>query len=91
MYKIKILRKAENNLIETFNYISLDNTNYAKIVLDSIKKSINYLSKYPFLWKKIDDNLRQIVEPKYKFKIIYKVSKNIIYIVAVFKNKNSWE
>ncbi len=44
MYKIKILRKAENNLIDIFNYIAEDSSYSAKVVIDSIKNSINYLS-----------------------------------------------
>ncbi|OIP54412.1 hypothetical protein AUK10_00885 [Candidatus Gracilibacteria bacterium CG2_30_37_12] len=91
MYKVKLLKGAEKNLIETFNYISLDNPYYVKIVLDEIKKSVDYLKEYPFLGREIEDGVRQLVEAKYKFKIIYKVTGPIVSVIAIFKNKNSWE
>jgi len=35
--------------------------------------------------------LRLVVEPKYKYKIVYSIKKDYIYILSIFKYKNLWE
>jgi len=42
------------------------------------------------IWKEIDNNVRVIVEPIYKYKIVYEVRDEYIYILSVFKYKNNW-
>ena len=44
-----------------------------------------------FIWKKIDDDLREIVDTNYKYKIVYKVLNETIIIFSVYKYKNSWK
>lgn len=34
--------------------------------------------------------MREIVEPKYKFRILYKIIWNTIFIVSILKNTNSF-
>jgi hypothetical protein len=47
------------------------------------------IKDFPYLWK-WDNSLREFVETKYKFRIIYSVNEEeqIITVIAVFKNKN---
>lgn len=90
MYKIVILPYARQNILEVVNYIAQDNLFYANKVQEYIKKSILLLSDFPYIWKELDLIYRQIVESKYKFKIVYKLENEIIYIVAVYREQEKW-
>jgi hypothetical protein len=71
-------------------YIAQDNQFYANKVLSKISESINLLLSFPFIWRNLDWKYRIIVEPNYKFKIVYRVEWDIIYIVSVFREQNSF-
>ncbi|MDD2871621.1 MAG: type II toxin-antitoxin system RelE/ParE family toxin [Candidatus Gracilibacteria bacterium] len=90
MYKIVILPYARQNILEVVNYIAQDNLFYANKVQEYIKKSILLLSDFPYIGKELDLIYRQIVESKYKFKIVYKLENEIIYIVAVYREQEKW-
>ena len=49
MYKIIVLRKAEEDLNDISLYIASDNPFYAKEVIDRIYSSIKRLSDFPFI------------------------------------------
>ncbi len=88
MYNIKVTKKAEDNLDFIRTYI----WEYSKVVIKNIFLSIGHLAFFPKLWFEIDNWLRELIDAKYKFKIIYKINeqKNIIYIVSIFKNNNTF-
>ncbi len=90
MYKITYSEDTLYDLREIADYISLDNPFYAKKVITKIYKSIEFLETYPFIWKPRHDELRELVEPQYKFRIFYKVEDKNIYIISIFKYKNNW-
>lgn len=90
MHSIKLLKSAEEDLKNISNYISEDNSYQAKLVLNSIKNSINYLLLFPFLWKERKDWLREIIDKNYKYRIFYKVSNTTVYIISIFKFKNNF-
>ena len=77
--------------LEIWKYIAQDNLYYANEVLNKIDSSINTIANFPFIWKEMKNWLRLIVEPTYKFKIIYDIKKDFIYIISIFKYKNMWE
>jgi hypothetical protein len=83
MYKIKVQKRAIKSITKTVLYISNDNIFYANQVQDYIYKSIKLLEDFPFLWVDKWNWYRQIVEPKYKFKVIYKIYWTTIYVVCV--------
>ena len=91
MYNILYTPKSEDNLKEIFKYISNDNKFYAAKVIYSIKDTIDILKIFPLAWKDIDLEFKMIVESKYKYKIVYHIKWNDIYILSIFKYKNSWE
>lgn len=91
MYNILYTLKSEDNLKEIFKYISNDNKFYAAKVIYSIKETIDILKIFPLAWKYIDLEFKMIVESKYKYKIIYNIKWSDIYILSIFKYKNSWE
>lgn len=90
MYKVKVQKRAINSITNTVLYISEDNVFYANQVQEYIYKSIKLLESFPFLWADKWNWYRQIVESKYKFKIIYKIRHHTVYIVWVYREQKSW-
>ena len=91
MFKIKFYRKAKEQYIQIWKYISKDNLFYANEVLNKIDSSINIILEFPYIWVEITKWYRRIIEPTYKYKIVYKIELETIYIVAIFKYQNLWE
>ena len=91
MYKVKFYNKALEQYYNIWTYIAEDNIFYAKEVIDKIDSSISIIAEYPFIWNEIEQWIRRITEPRYKYKIVYEIKWNIIYIISVFKYKNLWE
>ncbi|MFA6090606.1 MAG: type II toxin-antitoxin system RelE/ParE family toxin [Candidatus Gracilibacteria bacterium] len=92
MYKIIFSETASRDLGEINSYISKDSPLYANKVVDKIILTISNLSVFPFLGKSdSDDNLREISEPRYGFRIIYQIIGKAIYILAIFKYKDGWK
>jgi len=91
MYKIKFYKKAKEQYLQICEFIAQDNLFYANEVLNKIDSSIETILMFPFIWVELWKGIRKIVEPNYKYKIVYKISWDIIYIVSVFKYKNLWE
>jgi plasmid stabilization system protein ParE len=91
MLRVEFSKKASLEYFEIWEYIAKDNLFYANDVLNKIDNSIDTILEFPFIWKEIDSWIRMIVEPTYKFKIVYEVRNDCIYILSVFKYKNSWE
>jgi hypothetical protein len=86
MYKIKLANKS----IENINFIKSYSWNYSDIVINKIFKIFSILVYFPLSWKLRDDWLGEIIEIKYKFRILYKIEWTNIYIVSVFKWKDSF-
>jgi plasmid stabilization system protein ParE len=91
MFNVEFSFEAENEYIQIWKYIAQDNLFYSIEVLNKIDSSITTICTYPMIWKDIGDNNRLIVEPKYRYKIIYTIFKDYIYIISIFKYKNLWE
>jgi hypothetical protein len=90
MYKVEFYKKAKFQYLWIWEYIARDNPFYANEVLDKIDHSIEIILIFPFIWKEIRSWYRQIVEPNYKFKIIYKVKWDTIYIVWLYREQKNW-
>lgn len=92
MYKIIISPLAMEDLENINNYISNDNPLVAQKVIAKIFDTISNISIFPNIWKKLEWEIREIVEPNYKFRIIYKIKNEQIEIeiISIFKNKNSF-
>ena len=91
MYSIYYTKESESNLLEIFLYISDDNWFYAAKVITHIKSTIDILKLFPLSGKLIKSEYRLIVESKYKYKIVYKINKNIVQILSIFKYQNIYE
>ena len=83
-----VSKRADENLDDIYDYISNDNYFYPIKVINHIHYTIWYLKDFPYLWKPSFWDLREFVETKYKFRILYKVNENEKYvtIISIFKN-----
>ena len=90
MYKIIYKPSSLSDLNEIFYYISQDNFQIATKVQETIFNFINNLALFPMLWKQNWNNflLREVIEPAFKYRIIYKIEDDTVFILWVFKNKN---
>jgi len=91
MFKIKYSKRVKNDLKVISDFISMDNPIYSIQIIYSITKTIDMLEDFPYIWKEIEKNIRELIESKYKYKIVYQIDNNTITILSVYKYKNSWE
>ncbi len=88
MLNLEFQELADENLDFIFSYIADDNYQMAVKVIEKINNTIQLLKRFPYLWKQNFWSIREIVESKYKFRILYKIKWNTVYIISIFKNKN---
>jgi len=91
MYNIKFYKKASQDYINIWEYIWKDNLFYSNKVLKNIDETIETILLYPKIWREINFKYRFIVEYEYKYNIVYKIKKDTIYIVSIFKYQNIWD
>ena len=81
--------QAQKDIHEIQQFIAKDNKTYADKVTENILWFIwGVLSAFPKLGHSINTNLFEIIEPTFKYKIIYTLNKNNITIIAIFKRQN---
>jgi len=63
----------------------------ANKVIEKLFFFINTLSLFPLIWKEISEKLwyREITEPTFRYTIIYEIDWNNVYIMSIFKYKNT--
>ena len=90
MHSIIFSKRAKRDLEDILDFISLDNDYFWNKVTETIIVFINHnLCYFPLLWKPFENkNLREILEPTFKYRIIYTFSNDQIEIIAIFKHKN---
>ncbi len=85
MYKIIYTKESENNMSDIFDYISDDNDFYAAKVLQSIKSTIDILKLFPLSWIIINENVRIIVDSKYRYSIYYSFNWKEVVVLYLWK------
>ncbi len=90
MLNIIYTRKAINDLIEIKDYVWQDNILYSIKIVNNIKSTISLLKTFPKIGTIIEDETRFIVENNYAYKIVYEINKDNIYILWIYKYKNTW-
>ena len=88
MYKVKYSNDAKYDIQDVSNYISQDSKQYWIKVILSIRKTIDLIKIFPYMWQSIDWEMRWFIEQKYKYKIIYRIEWEYIEILKIYKNKN---
>lgn len=91
MYKIIYTEKVIKDLNNIKNYISEDNILYAIKTLNSVISTIDILESFPKIGVLKTKNIRFLLEKNYKYNIVYKIEKEYIYILGVYKYKGNWE
>ncbi len=95
-YQIIWTKSAEFDLETIIEYIKVENIEKAKRIFFEIKNQCNNLSTFPKS-KRIVPELLQIGISKYReliykrWRIIYKIDKNTIFIVAVIDSSRNLE
>ncbi len=75
MYKLKLRRKFIWKLNQIKEFIALDNIEKSIEIENFILDYMKILKYYPLMGRRIDNTFRQIVLPKYKYKIVYEIDK----------------
>jgi len=70
---------------DIFDYISDDNDFYAAKVLQSIKSTIDILKLFPLSWIIINENVRIIVDSKYRYSIYYSFNWKEVVVLYLWK------
>ncbi len=89
MHNISYTHQAQKDLHHIYDYIAQDNDFYAEKVVQHIVWFINgMLATFPHIGQHIDNNLHDITEPTFKYKIIYTISDDTITIIGVYKRQD---
>lgn len=91
--KIIYANQAKEQLYKIKEYIALDNQKVAIEYLTKIKNKIEILATYPYIGKMNTalnvQNIRDFVA--FGYKIIYKINKETITILAIYKHMDFHE
>jgi len=92
MYKLKFEKRFVLKMEEIINYISLKNYEKALEIKNFIFDYIKLLQYYPLMWRKLDNVYRQLVLPKYKYKIVYKIDKKnkVIEVYSIWREQKTF-
>ncbi|HMT26991.1 MAG TPA: type II toxin-antitoxin system RelE/ParE family toxin [Candidatus Absconditabacterales bacterium] len=90
MHSVIFSSRGLSDIDQIREFIAQENSFYAEKVAETIFGFINsHLSYFPLLGKEISlyKHLREIVEPTFKYRIIYTFDGSQVIIYAVFKYK----
>ena len=89
MYKLEFEKRFILKMEEIINYISVDNYEKAMEVKDFIFDYVKILQYYPLMWIKLDNTYRQIVLPKYKYKIVYEIDEKnkVVLLYSIWREQ----
>ena len=91
MHNVSYWFKAKRDLKEIKQFIAQDNIFYARKVVETIVWFANVnLSLFPLLWKEVSSSahLREVVEPTFRYRIVYSFDWIQVHIVSIFKYKD---
>lgn len=89
--KIRFTALAEQDLRSLFAYISMDNPQAAKNVLDLIERTIKGLGQYPLLGHEgRKEGTRELIIPHTSYCVVYKIVDDIIYIITILHEARRW-
>lgn len=93
-YLIEIKEYAIDDLYEIYHYISKDSLYYANLTIRKIEQTINRLSYFPYIGRKIPElNKEDFLEIIYKnYRIMYKVeSDNKILVLRILHSARKFQ
>jgi len=93
--KVKLSYEAKKDIIEIYNYISLDSPKYARETTEHIRSYIHKLEYSPYIGRYVpellDKKYRELIYKSYR--IVYNVSEstNTIYIHFILHSKRKFK
>ncbi len=90
MHNIFYTPQAQKDLADIHTFITNDDPQIAIKVIETIFFYINNLSLFPHIGKQSHSQLwcREIIEPTFRYRIIYEYNGTDIWILSIFKYKN---
>ncbi len=89
MFEIVYTEQALQDLENIRDYIAKDNPWYAQKVLDDVTNFISVrVSLYPQIGRSMSSGVRRVIEPNFKYNIVYRCKGEQIVVYSVFKYKN---
>jgi addiction module RelE/StbE family toxin len=83
--KIKFTKQSLRDIEGVYHYIQQQaDKEIALEVVHKIKKGIDNLDKHPNLGSKLNGKNRKLVIAGLPFVVVYKINKDIIYILTIF-------
>lgn len=91
--KVNFLDTAEQDLIEIYRYIGIENQspeNAEKLIYELEHRTVFLLSDFPEAGRRIDDkeNIRFIVVKNYS--VVYKIVNNQIFVMNFYRAGRNW-
>lgn len=95
-FRIELTETAINDMFEIYYYISMnDSFEGAERVIDKLKERAFSLSRYPERGTRVNeiyDELPDIKQVYYKpYRIIYKIQKQVVFVMAVLDGRRNLE
>ncbi|EKD25287.1 MAG: hypothetical protein ACD_80C00089G0010 [uncultured bacterium (gcode 4)] len=90
MHNIFYTPQAQKDLADIRDFIEKNDPEIAIKVIETIFFYINNLSLFPHIGKQSNSQLwcREIIEPTFRYRIIYEYDGTHVRVVAIFKYKN---
>lgn len=89
--KIWMSPEAEQDLVEIFEYIFIDNPAAAKSILDSIENEVNHLASHPHLGRAGRvPRTRELILSSAPYVIPYQVRKGRLEILRIYHASRKW-
>ncbi|MBF0622746.1 MAG: type II toxin-antitoxin system RelE/ParE family toxin [Magnetococcales bacterium] len=86
--EIRFSREAREFLENQVDYLNSINPQASQRVFKRISLAVERLKDNPYSGKQsFIKNIREIIESKYNFKILYSVDGNVIYIASIFNTR----
>ena len=91
MHRVIYTPSAQEDMRSIFSYISSDNPHYAEEVISRIERSVLFLESFPLIGTEIGTHIRMIVEPRYRYKIVYTIIGKTVYVTGISKFQDAWQ
>jgi plasmid stabilization system protein ParE len=88
MHKVVFSPNAENDLHGIYDFIALDDPIYAQKVTEAIVSTTMQLVYFPSMGTALSQSSRMVVEPTFRYTVIYRVYDDVVYISTISKYKN---
>lgn len=86
---LKISPFAESDLEESISFYNSQQANLGYALFDVVNASLNRIKANPFQFPVIYNDLRKVVTPRFPFIIVFVISKECCYVLAILHNSRN--